>query len=339
MKGIGSINISPLRDGKSPFANQKSKMSAMDGLLIIDKPAGMTSHDVVARVRKIIGERKIGHTGTLDPFATGVLVLLVGRATRIAQFLSAAEKEYEAVIRFGYATDTGDLSGARVETPPDREASPQILRGEQIESAIAALSGEIEQLPPMYSAKKIAGRKLYELARRGEEVARQPVHVTIHEFELLTDAARFSPNDDGSLDIRVRVVCSAGTYIRTLAEDLGKRLRIGAHLAELRRTRAGQFGIGAALTLEKLGEAPADNKLADALISPHAALSHLPSIDLDDQQLRRTLHGLALPLNDNDRTFHDGDSVRLSQNNQLIAVGKFDAQQRTIRPWVVLTIA
>jgi tRNA pseudouridine55 synthase len=306
----------------------------VNGVLIIDKSAGMTSHDVVARVRKIIGERKVGHTGTLDPFATGVMILLAGRATRIAQFLSAAEKEYEAVIRFGYSTDTGDITGARRERAAD--SSPQSLRREEIEAAMTSLRGEIKQLPPMYSAKKIAGRKLYEHARRGEEIERQPLSVTIHKFELVTPEHGVSADDDGAFDIRVRVVCSAGTYIRTLAEDLGEKLGVGAHLIELRRTRAGQFGIDAAMTLEKLADAFTQNQLADAFISPHAALSHLPLIDLDDDQLRRTLHGLALPLNDNDLTLSDGDPVRLSKDDQLVAVGKFDAQQVTIHPDVVL---
>src|SRR5450759_4443407 len=215
-------------------------MFPMDGMLIIDKPAGMTSHDVVARV---------GHTGTLDPFATGVLVVLVGRATRLAQYLSGAEKEYEAVIRLGYATDTGDVTGARVEGDKSefqaKAQSPQSIREEDIETALASLRGEIEQTPPMYSAKKIAGRKLYELARRGEEVERKPVRVTVKEFEAIAHDGDplLTANDDGSRDLNVRVVCSAGTYIRALAEDFGKRLGVGAHVASLRRTRAGQFKI------------------------------------------------------------------------------------------------
>src|SRR6266446_2936748 len=158
----------------------------MDGVLIIDKPAGMTSHDVVARIRKITGHRRVGHTGTLDPFATGVLVVLVGRATRLAQFLSGAEKEYEAVIRLGYATDTGDITGARLTTDFTKEAQrPTEIHREEIETALASLRGEIEQTPPMYSAKKIAGKKLYELARRGEEVERKPVRIVISEFEVV----------------------------------------------------------------------------------------------------------------------------------------------------------
>src|SRR5712691_1077419 len=165
----------------------------MDGALIIDKPKGLTSHDVVARVRKITGHRRVGHTGTLDPFATGVLVVLIGRATRLAQFLGGAEKEYAAGIRLGYTTDTGDSTGARILSEPPAVAggphakaqSTQSLSKEEIESALASLRGEIEQTPPMYSAKKIAGKKLYELARRGEEVERRPARVVVRVFETI----------------------------------------------------------------------------------------------------------------------------------------------------------
>ena len=306
----------------------------MDGVLIIDKPAGMTSHDVVARVRKTIGERRVGHTGTLDPFATGVLVLLVGRATRIAQFLSGAEKEYEAVIRLGYSTNTGDVTGQRIKESSDANArTPQSFRKDEIESAMATLRGEIEQLPPMYSAKKIAGRKLYEHARRGEEVVREPLPVTIHEFELSSDVLR--ANDNGSVDFRVRVVCSAGTYVRTLSEDLGKKLGMGAHLAELRRTRAGQLSIEAALTLERLAEACQQNKIGDALISSHQALSHLPAVTLNKDNLQRTLQGLDLQA-DHLGHLSDAAHVRLSMNDELIAVGRFDATRGSIHPTVVL---
>ena len=222
----------------------------MDGVLIIDKPAGMTSHDVVAQVRHILQERRIGHTGTLDPFATGVLAILVGRATRLAQFLVGLEKEYEAVIRLGYATDTGDVTGkpiniaSRSVDPPNTtgDASPPWIR-EQLESALESLRGEIDQVPPMYSAKKQDGRRLYELARRGEEVERKPVRVCIYKFEAIPVASKptselLKDNLDGTFDFKVRVVCSSGTYVRTLAEDFGKQLGVGAHLAELRRTRA-----------------------------------------------------------------------------------------------------
>src|SRR5437660_10344687 len=196
----------------------------MDGLIIVDKPAGRTSHDVVARVRRLLKEKRVGHTGTLDPFATGVLVLLVGRATRLAQFLAGAEKEYEATIRLGYATDTGDLTGARREGTNAEGINDALtsdcamLERAQLETALASLRGEIEQVPPMYSAKKVGGKKLYELARRGMEVERKAVRVTIHELEAKArdGGALLSHNEDGTYDLSIRVVCSAGTYIRTL---------------------------------------------------------------------------------------------------------------------------
>jgi tRNA pseudouridine55 synthase len=337
-------------------------MARMNSALVIDKPAGITSHDVVARVRKILGVRRVGHTGTLDPFATGVLVVLVGRATRLAQFLSGAEKEYEAVIRLGYATDTGDSTGQRVVSP-----SPQAERGlggevnatqphpqslptcgegrnfnaQDIEAAMASLRGTIEQTPPMYSAKKIEGRKLYELARRGEEVERQTVRVTIHEFEGLGQHDDLlKVNEDATRDLRVRVVCSAGTYVRTLAEDLGKKLGIGAHLAELRRTRAGRFRIEHAFTLERLDEMKESSSFGAALISPHDALSHLGAIELDEKQRERTMHGLDLQIEPHEvEAFSNGDPVRLSNGGELIAVGTFDQDRHVIHPAVVLTNA
>src|SRR5258706_15771332 len=195
----------------------------MDGLLIIDKPAGLTSHDVVARVRRILRVKRVGHTGTLDPFATGVLVVLVGQATRLARFLSGAEKEYEAVIRLGYATDTGDLTGQRkdLSSPTQQSGMPALpmfalplpaLANEEIATAMAALRGEILQTPPMYSAKKVAGKKLYELARRGEEIAREAVSVTVHEFESVSRNDKLlTKNEDGTCDLAIRVLCSAGT--------------------------------------------------------------------------------------------------------------------------------
>lgn len=310
----------------------------MDGVLIIDKPAGLTSHDVVARVRGIVGARRVGHTGTLDPFATGVLVVLVGRATRLAQFLSGAEKEYQALIRLGYATDTGDATGnpvvGKVHAKTPRLES---LRKADIEAAMAALTGEIEQVPPMYSAKKVRGRKLYEHARRGQEIQRQPARVNVSVFELLiSDHESAQINQDETCDLRVRVVCSAGTYVRTLAEDLGKRLAIGAHLAELRRTRAGRFGIKEAITLEELAERMASASLPRVMISPADALSHLPYIELDEAQTRQTVNGIDLSVPAEVRSRMHGDAMRMISRGELIAVGKVDASSNTIHPTVVI---
>src|SRR5688572_18047 len=175
----------------------------MDGLLIVDKPAGLTSHDAVDRVRRTLHERRVGHTGTLDPFATGVLIVLVGRATRLAQFLSGAEKEYEAIIRLGYATDTGDITGTPL-TASTETATPRQWSDQEIGSALESFLGEIDQVPPMYSAKKLQGRKLYDLARRGEQVERQPVRVRIHTFRAVRRESRLlKDNADGTFDLAV----------------------------------------------------------------------------------------------------------------------------------------
>jgi len=341
------IDISSLRDSKndfkSPIGNRQSKMFPMDGALIIDKPAGMTSHDVVARVRKTIGERRVGHTGTLDPFATGVLVVLVGRATRLAQFLSGAEKEYAAVIRFGYATDTGDVTGKRVAQPTNgftaETQRAQSFRREEIEAALASLRGEIEQTPPMYSAKKIAGRKLYELARRGEEVERKAVRVTIKEFAAITSGDELLKQNNGdTCDLSVRVVCSAGTYVRSLAESVGERLGVGAHVAELRRTRAGQFRIADAITLDRLNDIAQSASIEQVLLSPDAALAHLPAVSLRADDVSRTLHGVDMQIEDgNVSAWPDGQPVRMRDiNGELIAVGIY--QPGVIHPSVVIAV-
>jgi tRNA pseudouridine55 synthase len=317
----------------------------MDGVLIIDKPAGLTSHDVVARVRRLLQERRIGHTGTLDPFATGVLVVLVGRATRLAQFLGGALKEYEAVIRFGYATDTGDLTGARLFAPVaqnEDEALVQTWSESEIEAALAHLRGEIEQVPPMYSAKKIQGRKLYELARRGIEVERAAVRVTIHGLEAVRreGGALVTHNDDGTSDLFIRVVCSAGTYVRTLAEAIGERLGTPAHLVSLRRMRAGDFLIGQAVKLDDLkAQLEGDAAPTDFLLSMDAALSGLPFLHLTADEAERALHGIALRMDAvGEAEWRDNQPVRmLSQDGHLRAVGFYDAASRSLRPRVVFS--
>ena len=304
----------------------------MDGLLIVDKPAGWTSHDVVARVRRTIRERRVGHTGTLDPLATGVLVVLVGRATRLAQFLAGAEKEYEALVRLGYATDTGDLAGERRgELRPCRAWARA-----EVEAALGSLRGEVEQVPPMYSAKKVQGKKLYELARRGVEVEREAVRVTVRELEAVErEGALLRPNDDGTCDLGIRVVCSAGTYVRVLAEDLGTRLGTGAHLVSLRRTRAGAFRVERAVTPGRLEEIAGEGRLPEILLPPEAALPSLPCVHLTDAEARRVRHGAAVGVG----TLADrsGARVRLHDGEgKLLAVGEYDAGRGLVRPRVML---
>jgi len=316
-------------------------MNRMDGVLVIDKPAGVTSHDVVDEVRRTLQVRRVGHTGTLDPFATGVLVILIGRATRLAQFISGVEKEYEAVIRLGYATDTGDVTGKPIQT---NEENPTINgRGhwsrDEIEAALESLRGEIDQVPPMYSAKKQGGRRLYEMARRGEEVERKPVRVCINKFEPIKPKGDLlKDNLDGTFDFEVRVECSSGTYVRTLAEDFGKRLRVGAHLAELRRTRVGDFQIEQAQTLEQVKVNFAEEALGKVLLPTDAALTRFPAVDLTVSDVRRVQNGLAVNLSDSKWT--NGERVRMrDEQGNLIAVAEYDDTSASLRPGVVIALA
>jgi tRNA pseudouridine55 synthase len=307
----------------------------MDGVLVMDKPAGWTSHDVVARVRRLLRERRVGHTGTLDPFATGALVVLVGRATRLAQFLSGAEKEYEATVRLGYATETGDLEGAR-----RGDVQPCGAWGaDEIEAALKSLRGEIDQVPPMYSAKKVQGRKLYELARRGVEVERKAVRVRVHELEAVeTGGALLGRNEDGTCDLRLRVVCSAGTYVRVLAESIGERLSTGAHLIALRRTRAGAFRIGQAVSLDRLSELVEGGAVGEALVGMNAALPGLPSSHLTAEEVRRVRHGAAVraPPDAPERWLNGAPVKMCDATDELLAVGVYTAARGVIQPRVML---
>lgn len=299
----------------------------MNGLLIIDKPAGITSHDVVSRVRRILETKRVGHTGTLDPFATGVMVILVGQATRLAQFLDKDEKEYEAVLQFGFETDTGDRTGVR-----NAECG---MRNEEIQSRLASLDwdevfsefvGEIEQVPPMFSAKKIEGKKLYEHARKGNVIDRKAVNVTIHSLEIIHSIIR-----DSRSALAIRVACSAGTYIRTLAEDIGRKVGIPTHLAELRRTRAGKFAIEQGQTLDELKKL---DEPASALISMNEAVSHLPVIMLADDRVEKTKNGLSTRIT---ADFTEGEVVQmLDVTGNLIAVGLYDEVENVVQPKVVL---
>ena len=217
-----------------------SRSGAVQGLLLIDKPAGMTSHDVVQRVRRIYSERSIGHLGTLDPFATGLLILLLGRATRLATFIDAEPKVYEAVISFGEETDTDDSTGTVIRTAPVPSES-------DLAKAVGCLTGTIAQVPPAYSAKSVDGTRAYDAARRGEPLQLPAADVTVHSWELGSYV-------DGKLS--AIITCSGGTYIRALARDLGRLTSSAAHLAALRRTRAGNFEVANAATLDTLTKDP-----------------------------------------------------------------------------------
>jgi tRNA pseudouridine55 synthase len=249
------------------------------GALVIDKPAGMTSHDVVAAARRALGTKRIGHTGTLDPLATGLLVLLVGRATRLSQFLVLDEKEYVADVRLGLSTPTYDAEGLEAgggEEPGGIRPQPDAAA---IDRALEAFRGTFLQTPPPFSAKKVAGRRAYEHARRQEPVELAPVQVTVRELERLPSA--------DPMRLRLRIVVSSGFYVRSLAHDLGQQLGCGAHLEALRRTRVGRFGLERAVTIDRMGEGAAVLELNDLL-------GDLPQATLAEHGVRRVGHGQAI---------------------------------------------
>jgi tRNA pseudouridine55 synthase len=252
---------------------------SVNGLLILDKPAGMTSHDVVNRVRRITGESSTGHLGTLDPVATGVLPLLMGKYTRLAQFFGSMEKSYTGTIRLGFSTDTYDAEGVATS-----EAVLVSLSLAEVRDAAAGFSGEIEQTPPVFSAKKVAGVPSHKLARAGKAVALKPAKITIHNFVI--------ENCSGDLaEFSIRV--SAGGYVRSVAHDLGQLLGCGAHLASLRRTSAGPFTLAAALTLEQLAEFAREGTLESRLPHPRTLLPELPSVTADEVTAGRLRNGTA----------------------------------------------
>lgn len=275
----------------------------LDGVLVVDKPAGPTSHDLVDRVRRELGTRRVGHTGTLDPFATGVLPMCVGRATRLARFLSGGQKEYLATVRLGFATTTDDLTGEPLGPIVTFEGTK-----DQVSAALGSLVGSFDQVPPAFSARHVAGRRLYELARRGEAAPRMATQVTVHSLELVSSAA-------GTLEVLVR--CSPGTYVRALARDLGERLGTGAHLTALRRTRSGAFDLSQAVSGDGLSGA------ARMLVPMSALLSELPAVRVDEEGRRLVGHGRELGREVVVEGFPEGpvDRVRvLDARGELVAL-------------------
>ena len=244
----------------------------LSGVLVVDKPAGPTSHDAVDRVRRVLGERRAGHTGTLDPFATGVLPVCVGKATRLARFLADGEKVYRATVQLGFATSTDDALGEPLGPPREVRADAAAVR-----RAALALTGDLLQVPPAFSAKRVAGRRMYDLARQGVAVERAPAPVTVHALEVLEVA-------DGRIDIEVR--CSPGTYVRALARDLGQALGVGGHLTALRRTRNGTFGIDVAVGWDDLAAHGRERLLPLA-----GLLAELPAARVDTQGAHALRHG------------------------------------------------
>jgi tRNA pseudouridine55 synthase len=275
----------------------------MNAVLIIDKPAGLTSHDVVNRVRRILRERSVGHLGTLDPSATGVLPLVAGSLTRLAQFYTASEKAYEGVIRFGFATDTYDADGEAVGT-----AQTVSLSLDAVQKLAAAFRGFTEQMPPAFSAKKIQGVPAYKLARKQKEVTLQPVRVEIKEFEILSvdsDCAKF----------QARV--ASGTYLRSVAHDMGQQMGCGAHLKSLRRTAVAEFEIADSHTLEELETAERSGSLEELFVHPRELLPQFPSVTANDDMAANIRSGRTVNLPE----FSKAQQVKVfSGQRELIAI-------------------
>jgi tRNA pseudouridine55 synthase len=288
--------------------------NAISGVLVVDKPVGMTSHDVVQVIRKGTNIRRAGHTGTLDPRASGVLVVLLGPAVRLSEYVSASDKRYQAILQLGASTDTYDADGTVTQSRPVEHISET-----QFETALKKFVGEIEQVPPPYSAVKVKGRKAYEMAREGEEVDLSPRKINVYSLDLLEWAPPEAVID---------VYCSSGTYVRSLAHDLGENLGCGAHLIGLRRTRSGRFTLRDAVPLRKLREAFEAGTWYQFLIPAAEALSDWPAIELTEEQVEMIRHG--------HRIEAEAGSARLvrgvSADGELVALLEFLTETNQWQP-------
>ena len=298
----------------------------MDGVLVIDKPSGLTSHDVVAVARRSLHERRIGHTGTLDPLATGVLPLACGRATRLVRFFVSSDKDYEATVRFGVSTDSYDITGketARSDLVPTCTA---------FEAALASLRGEYLQPPPAFSAKKVAGERAYARARRDEVVTLSPVPVRVTRAELL---------EFTGTSARIAVTCSAGFYVRSFAHALGELAGTGACLESLRRTRSGEFTIDQAINLDRVQ--PSSTEVTERWIPLERLLPQLRAVHLGEEGRKRVTHGQLLGRSqvlagmEDAMTSGSGEWIRLiDEHGQLVALGTVDSTRESLHPTVVL---
>ena len=293
-----------------------------DGVIVVDKPEGWTSHDVVNKMRGIAGTRRVGHLGTLDPIATGVLPVMVGQATRLAQFWDRSEKAYDAVVRFGFATSTYDREG----TPAGPETKPNITP-QQIEACLAPLRGEIAQIPPPVSAKKINCETAYKLVRKNIAVDLAPVKVSIYEMTLL--------GVEG-MRARLRVRCSTGTYIRSIAHQIGLSLGCGAHIEALVRTRSGPFHIDQALRLERLQELKDEGRLAEALVPTGDLLPEFPAVFVDDAAVAHIRQGRDFNVSPFRIQSGEPHVKAIGPNGRLVAIGRI-AMPHIYHPVVVLS--
>ncbi len=296
--------------------NSQDVKNAISGVLVVDKPVGMTSHDVVQAIRNGTGLRRAGHTGTLDPRASGVLVILVGPAVRLSEYVSASDKRYQAIIRMGSSTDTYDADGRFT-----RSDQPINVTEAQFEEVLKTFIGEIEQTPPPYSAVKVQGRKAYEMARQGEEVDLTPRKITVHHLEVL----EWAPPE-----VVVDVHCSSGTYVRSLANDLGEKLGTGAYLVGLRRTKSGRFSLRDAVPLRKLQEAFHAGNWYQYLIPAAEALGDWPAIELNPDDVEGVRHGHRVKAADNAT---EGMVRGVSTQGELVALMELTTAEDGSREW------
>jgi tRNA pseudouridine55 synthase len=291
--------------------NHQDIKNAISGVLVVDKPVGMTSHDVVNAVRFGTGIRRAGHTGTLDPRASGVLVILIGPAVRLSEYVSASDKRYQAIIRMGASTDTFDADGRFT-----RQVQPTLnITEQQFEDALKNFVGEIEQTPPPYSAVKVRGRRAYDMARRGEPVALPPRKINVYHLEVL----EWAPPE-----VVVDVHCSSGTYVRSLANDLGETLGTGAYLVGLRRTKSGRFSLRDATPLRKLQESFRAGNWYQYLIPAAEALGDWPAVELDPDQVEAVKHGHRIPANPADRPGINNLVRGVSMAGELVSLMELD---------------
>ena len=280
----------------------------MDGAIVVDKPAGWTSHDVVNKMRRIADTQRVGHLGTLDPLATGVLPVVVGKATRLAQFYTRSDKIYEGAVQFGWATTSYDRDGEVV-----GERCEVVLDRAELERCLVAFRGEILQTPPAVSAKKVDGKRAYELARKHIAVELEPVKVQIYELELLAVEGAVA---------RLRVHCSGGTYVRSIAHDVGRLMGCGAHLRELRRLSSGEFQIGQARTIPQLERLAADERLIDALVPAADMLPAFPSVFVEDAVVRDIRNGRNFPASPFRAQPESRHVKAITREGELVAIGE-----------------
>jgi tRNA pseudouridine55 synthase len=288
--------------------------NVVSGVLVIDKPVGLTSHDVVQIIRRGTGIRRAGHTGTLDPRASGVLVVLIGPAVRLSEYVSASDKRYQATIHLGSSTDTYDAEGRITAS-----ASLSNISEEQFENILQQFVGEIEQVPPPYSAVKVQGRKAYDMAREGEEVSLEPRTIQVYSLDLL----EWDPPE-----VVTDVFCSSGTYVRSLANDLGNALGVGAHLVGLRRTKSGRFTLRDAVPLRRLQESFVAGDWYKFLIPAAEALADWPMVELDADQVELIRHGHRVPAEPGVQGWARG----VSQQGDLVALLEADVEAHEWQP-------